>query len=494
MATVYRTTSESNVLSNYSSSPLSHCTTILPQNSSRSVPSTPLINNHSSSPPGSDHHLPPQDYVVVTGQKYKLRKTLRDEYKCSDGSSIGDHTRIVMLTKALEEAHKTIESQALELKKQEEYILQLEQQLVDSSNNTTTLHLLSRPRGGSHPTPPVMNSIQPIPSNRKKNRLQEAIQSTKIINCDDELDQLFDGMTKIVPPSLPLLFLVGPTTPSIDSSSKMNISPIEIQTIQPKFPDPSLYIAHDNPQLGKIVLDSFTKESTAAMSVMIETKDSEGFLRIILGEILYSGDSEAITSTLHQQVDTRGGQCLVCVNMTGYIFQLSTVERRVLTKTTDINLSPSSIINSIKFVNQSQLREFFNHCPARVDIILAPFHEGVWYPYWENSENDEGNSVNHTANIRKLAPQFRSSGIGYLRLGDDMSSYGTSFLSCDSMLTYFDNQQPSSTSSMTIQDHADVPISEDIDFLLGSLIDKISQSTKWSDRCQHLKAIADLLR
>ena len=32
---------------------------------------------------------------------------------------------------------------------------------------------------------------------------------------------------------------------------------------------------------------------------------------------------------------------------------------------------------------------------------------------------------------RKLAPQFRSAGIGYIRLGDDMSRNGLAFVSCD---------------------------------------------------------------
>ncbi len=38
-----------------------------------------------------------------------------------------------------------------------------------------------------------------------------------------------------------------------------------------------------------------------------------------------------------------------------------------------------------------------------------------------------------------MAPQFRSRGIGYLRLGDDMSQYGSAFLSVDAGATFLDH-------------------------------------------------------
>lgn len=39
---------------------------------------------------------------------------------------------------------------------------------------------------------------------------------------------------------------------------------------------------------------------------------------------------------------------------------------------------------------------------------------------------------------RKMAPQFRSQGIGYIRLGDDFSMYGVAFLSVDAGNTFLD--------------------------------------------------------
>lgn len=64
---------------------------------------------------------------------------------------------------------------------------------------------------------------------------------------------------------------------------------------------------------------------------------------------------------------------------------------------------------------------------GRIDIILAPQREGDWFPYWEVSSG------------RKMAPQFRSSGVGYLRLADDMGKYGKCFLSTDSGRSFLDD-------------------------------------------------------
>ena len=54
-----------------------------------------------------------------------------------------------------------------------------------------------------------------------------------------------------------------------------------------------------------------------------------------------------------------------------------------------------------------------------------------------------------------MAPQFRSQGVGYLRLGDDMSRYGTAFLSMDAGKTFLDGGAtsiiaPSSKSPMML--------------------------------------------
>jgi len=62
---------------------------------------------------------------------------------------------------------------------------------------------------------------------------------------------------------------------------------------------------------------------------------------------------------------------------------------------------------------------------GRLDVVLAPqVLQGDWYPYWEVESG------------RKMAAQFRSSGVGYLRLADDMGRFGKCFLSVDAGRTY----------------------------------------------------------
>jgi hypothetical protein len=396
-------------------------------------------------------HIPPQDYVVVTGQKYRVRRTVMEMGHGSESAQIR------MLSKALEDAHQTIEFQALEIARQNENISKLEEQLSHLRNLS-----------------PSQQSPRGLQTNRKKNRLHAAIESTKEFNSDELLDHL--GVS-------------GPTSPPIEQTNSIKTSPSKEEAV------PSLFIAHDNPQLGKIVLDSFSTEPEG-MSVMIETKDSEGCLRILLGQIVYSGLAEAVSASCHSSLqrvtESRGGQCLVCVKMTAFTFSLAVAKRRVLTNTTDINLSPSSVHNSFQIVAEGQLKEFFSQCSARVDVILSPFHDGEWYPFWENSENvDPVTNLQATA-VRKLAPQFRSCGIGYLRLGDDMSSFGTSFLSSDGLVSFFDNQRASEAPDRSIE--AAVADCVDTTDPISSVIRSLSKSSKWSDRCRHLLCINTILR
>ena len=65
-------------------------------------------------------------------------------------------------------------------------------------------------------------------------------------------------------------------------------------------------------------------------------------------------------------------------------------------------------------------KEFFQNCNDRINVIIDPqCSPGEWYPFLESGS------------MRKIAPQFRSRGVGYIRLGDDMSKNGCAFLSND---------------------------------------------------------------
>jgi hypothetical protein len=508
MAVVYRTSSASSVLTETragggpeiaDTNDSSRSRTSRSNSNHTPTPTTAIPIPINSSALCSPSAATAQEYVLVSGQKYKLRRPQEIS------SSSADASRISMLSRALQDANKTIELQAAQLLQQNEYISQLETQLAALSSSCLPSPSLT---ASSPPVPSPCSSSFASPSsgsvsglgssscvNRKKYRLQEAIQRTKELDCEpqsrllekgNDLDQLFE-------------------TSSISPSKR--------------FPSPALFIAHDNPQLGKIICDSFLSSSSAesqeqsqrgGMTVMIETKDTEGSLRILLGTLIYSDLAQPISSCPPSPISpspsaspspqSRGEQCLVCVDMTGFIFSLSAVERKILPKTIDILLSPAAIQNSIKMQDEQQLREFFRLCAARVDVILSPFHEGEWYPYWETPEQPEG--VEGAAGVgtsRKLAPQFRSRGVGYLRLGDDMSSYGTSFLSADSLLSFFDNQPTlhstaAASSTVGAEDAVCESSGDGISSLSSELQSLFESAAKWSDRCQHLKKITDILR
>eukprot|EP01082_Thalassiosira_pseudonana_P011113 g10511.t1 g10511 contig4:2019700-2022568(+) len=70
--------------------------------------------------------------------------------------------------------------------------------------------------------------------------------------------------------------------------------------------------------------------------------------------------------------------------------------------------------------------EFFKDCHGAIDVILDPQRDaGGWYPQKEARSGG-----------RKIAPQFRSRGVGYIRLGDDMSENGLAFLSVKACSTF----------------------------------------------------------
>ena len=66
---------------------------------------------------------------------------------------------------------------------------------------------------------------------------------------------------------------------------------------------------------------------------------------------------------------------------------------------------------------------------------LVSVNEAPYLPYWDTDSPP-----------RRLAPQFRSAGVGYIRLGDDMSRNGLSFISCDAASFLLDaGHAPSTT-------------------------------------------------
>ncbi len=208
----------------------------------------------------------------------------------------------------------------------------------------------------------------------------------------------------------------------------------------PQHPLPYIFIFHDNPQLTKTIASHITgvtgNSGKGSMEIIIESHESKENARFIFASIIFSGDSheveDADVSLSGEPV--RGGNCLIACNLRAVQGNLKHFPTRPSpTKPDIIELdfsgkdSTGSSVKAVDISSPDKVSQFLSACHARVDIVLDPYHDGQhrWYPYYEGS--------------RKMAPQFRSKGIGYVRLGDDMSNYGSAFMSLDAGKTYLDN-------------------------------------------------------
>ena len=81
------------------------------------------------------------------------------------------------------------------------------------------------------------------------------------------------------------------------------------------------------------------------------------------------------------------------------------------------------------------VEDFFKGCDSRIDVILDPQCDGHWFPQREKT--------------RSMAPQFKSKGQGYIRLGDDMSKNGVAFMSGDECETFFSSKNCTPTNEET---------------------------------------------
>lgn len=207
-----------------------------------------------------------------------------------------------------------------------------------------------------------------------------------------------------------------------------------------------LFIAHDNPQLGKTVHsfivcskgDPSSSAASAGMQCMLEFKDqSEPRQKTVflLGTIIYSGPFSGIEDA--EVLQPRGSACLVVCDIRavrGDVKQLATRTPREGGDIIEIDLLSDHVPAgfTVPLACADELKALLQSCKEKVDVILDPYHcsgdddaAQQWFPYWEGT--------------RRMAPQFRSKGIGYLRLGDDMSQYGVAFLSLDAGATYLDD-------------------------------------------------------
>ncbi len=219
-------------------------------------------------------------------------------------------------------------------------------------------------------------------------------------------------------------------------------SPVATESIGSfaKFQDTNaLWFVHDNPKLG----NNFVCSSENKMKCLLETKDphEKNCARILIGMIEYSG---RVANLISQSYDiptdvNRGAECIKLVNIIGFKVNLEKIETRIGKGESilEYKLDPQSGIVLSGRKAEMSLEDFFGDCKGAVDVILDPqFAPGHWYPFKELKSN------------RKIAPQFKSKGVGYIRLGDDMGRNGLAFLSTNACKTFF---QPIDTDEKMIK-------------------------------------------
>ena len=190
----------------------------------------------------------------------------------------------------------------------------------------------------------------------------------------------------------------------------------------------ALWFVHDNPKLG----NNFVCSSENKMKCLLETKDphEKNCVRILIGIIEYSGRVASLSSQSHNKpIDVkRGTECIKLTNIIGFKINLEKIETRIGKGESilEYKLDPQKGLILSGRKAEMSLEIFFDECKGAVDVILDPqVAPGHWYPFKELRSN------------RKIAPQFKSKGVGYIRLGDDMGRNGLAFLSTNSCKTFF---------------------------------------------------------
>jgi len=200
----------------------------------------------------------------------------------------------------------------------------------------------------------------------------------------------------------------------------------------------ALWIVHDNPQLGQNIIYSGPRR----MECMLETKDphKKGCVRIIIGDIDYSGKVQhAGIGNMRGNETDLGSECIRVRNARGFYVDHDQVTTKLSKDKSvyEMHLDDESAHVLTGKAASKSVADFLQDCNGAIDVILDPQRDfGGWYPQKEAQKGG-----------RKIAPQFRSKGVGYIRLGDDMGENGLAFLSSDSCSTFLSTVPSATTPS-----------------------------------------------
>ena len=146
----------------------------------------------------------------------------------------------------------------------------------------------------------------------------------------------------------------------------------------------------------------------------------------------------------------RGSQCLVGGDMVGYCVNMKTVPTRPRGELIEIDLHPDRKDKSDKEVEpRPQAGRKCGNTQAIDESCSAKPSQDLQEPRgpYFGPPTLRPQVVSILGGPAEDGPTIRSKGIGYLRLGDDMSNYGSAFLSLDAGATYLDDGESGAVAS-----------------------------------------------
>ena len=152
-------------------------------------------------------------------------------------------------------------------------------------------------------------------------------------------------------------------------------------------------------------------------------------MRIVFGDIDFSGKvKHAGIGSVNGHENDIGTECIRMRNVKGYYVDHNQATTKLSRDKSiyEFHLGEEDAHLLTGSSASKTVEDFFEGCNGAIDVILDPQKDfGGWYPQKEARSGG-----------RKIAPQFRSKGVGYIRLGDDMSENGLAFLSSNACSTF----------------------------------------------------------
>ena len=176
----------------------------------------------------------------------------------------------------------------------------------------------------------------------------------------------------------------------------------------------TLWIFHDLPNFTPAIQGK-------QMEMILETKAQDG-----RGVLLLKGTIEFAACTEGPAWEgkmARGGHVMRVTQLVG--FQLKKLPREDRGDFGMLNMDASEGEVFDGSLDAGAFGRFLEACGDAIKVILNPTRDGSWFPYTDLSSG------------RALPPASRSAqGVGYFKMGDDMSQNGGAFLSTDGGVTY----------------------------------------------------------